>query len=96
MGNQSSGPIINIPASSPPPPPPPPSANLPSIENTNQINVLKCPIGFKLNYHSNSGIVSCKSIPSGFTSIIYEFKSRKNFNVENFSQNTNGKCKARY
>ena len=32
----------------------------------------------------------------GFTSHVYEFKSRKGRNVERFSQNTNGKCKARY
>ena len=41
-----------------------------------------------------------KVIPSNgvanFTSHVYEFKSRKGRNVENFSQNTNGKCKARY
>jgi hypothetical protein len=33
--------------------------------------------------------------PQKFTNV-YEFKSRKGRNVESFSQNTNGKCKARY
>jgi hypothetical protein len=37
----------------------------------------------------------CKAIPAQFTNV-YDSKSKKERKVESFSQNTNGKCKARY
>ena len=33
---------------------------------------------------------------AGFTSNVYDFKSKRERNVESFSQNNNNKCKARY
>ena len=54
-----------------------------------------CPSGYRIV--NNNGFYSCANTErAGFTSNVYEFKSRKDRNVESFSQNTNGKCKARY
>ena len=54
-----------------------------------------CPSGYRIV--DNNGSYSCVNTETaGFTSNVYEFKSRKGRNVESFSQNTNGKCKARY
>ena len=67
-----------------------------TITNT---HTLSCGDGYSVQYDSDTTNVRC--LPngqnaSGFTSHVYEFKSRKGRNVEDFSQNTNGKCKARY
>jgi len=42
-----------------------------------------------------SGYQCTISPTNGFTSNVYDFKSKKERNIENFSQN-NSKCKARY
>ena len=47
------------------------------------------PDGVEIDYYIDNSM-------DNFTSNINRFKSRKGRNVENFSQNTNGKCKARY
>jgi hypothetical protein len=56
----------------------------------------KCPSGYMI--FENNGSYSCVKTPqkAGFTSNVYKFKSRRGRNVENFSQNTNDKCKAKY
>ena len=65
----------------------------PSSEpNTVNIN---CPDGYSYTSVSEAGVITCtRQSQQGFTSNI--LKSRKDHRVENFSQNTNGKCKARY
>jgi len=75
------------------------------------VHTLTCDEGFLVSYEGETGKVSCTPIVTpelsskvdtasnmrqNFTSNVNEFKSRKGRNVENFSQNTNGKCKARY
>jgi hypothetical protein len=69
------------------------------------VHTLTCGDGYVVNYESDTGKVSCirtasdlsdASMKQNFTSNVNEFKSRKGRNVESFSQNTNGKCKARY
>jgi hypothetical protein len=72
------------------------SPNIPKIISGDNIYNITCGPNYKVTTSNANSIVSCTSGTSGFTSIVYEFKSRKNFNVENFSQNTNGKCKIRY
>jgi hypothetical protein len=79
--------------------------DIPSLV-TEQVDVytLRCNINYRVNYEGETGRVTCVPIASdaistmtqNFTSNVNEFKSRKGRNVENFSQNTNGKCKARY
>jgi hypothetical protein len=76
------------------------------------VYTLTCGSGYNVNYESDTGKVSCvradgyleleanpylsTDTKQNFTSNVNEFKSRKGRNVESFSQNTNGKCKARY
>ena len=69
------------------------------------VHTLTCGVGYVVNYESDTGKVTCiqtasdlsdASMNQNFTSNVNEFKSRKGRNVESFSQNTNGKCKARY
>ena len=56
---------------------------------------IQCPTGFSYNGSTPEGGMSCVPI-QGFTSHVYEFKSKRSRTVETFSQNSNGKCKARY
>jgi hypothetical protein len=58
-------------------------------DSNGNIKCSTCPEGYEYND------VSCvKTNPNGFTSNVFEFKSKKERKIENFSQN--GKCKARY
>jgi hypothetical protein len=65
------------------------------------VDPFTCPLNVTPNtvtvLWDGSTAYQCNILPiSGFTSNIYDFKSKKERNIENFSQNTNGKCKARY
>ena len=64
-------------------------------KNVSDIQTISCDEGYSVTSVSDQGVGTC--VPNqAFTSHVYESKSRKGRNVENFSQNTNGKCKARY
>ena len=54
-----------------------------------------CPVGYSFT-SVEDGVMVCTKIQQGFTSHVYELKSKKDRNVENFSQNANSKCKTRY
>ena len=64
------------------------------------ITAIRCPVGYSYTNTTADGVITCtlqqNQQNQAFTSHVYEFKSRKGHNVESFSQNTNGKCKARY
>ena len=55
-----------------------------------------CGPGTKYVLDANNTL-QCETVSSsGFTSTVYDFKSKRERKVENFSQNNNSKCKARY
>jgi hypothetical protein len=55
-----------------------------------------CGPGTKYVLDANNTL-QCETVSSsGFTSNVYDFKSKRERKVENFSQNNNSKCKARY
>jgi len=64
--------------------------------NVQTVVSITCPAGYSYTNATTNGIITCTQQVQHYTSNVYEFKSRKGRNVENFSQNTNGKCKARY
>ena len=95
-----------------PPPPPPHTADITCPEghkyagtsdegitkctgNVDTIVNITCPHGYSYTNATADGVVTCsQQVQQGFTSNVR--KSKKERKVENFSQNTNGKCKARY
>jgi hypothetical protein len=96
----------------PPPPPPPHTADITCPEghkyagtsdegitkctgNVDTTVNITCPDGYSYTNATADGVVTCsQQVQQGFTSNVR--KSRKERKVENFSQNMNGKCKARY
>ena len=67
-----------------------------SCSKENQVSVsLECPTGYTYNGSTTEGGMICAPLQQ-FTSHVYEFKSKRGRTVETFSQNRNGKCKARY
>jgi hypothetical protein len=96
----------------PPPPPAPHTADITcpdghKYEETSDEGIIKCtgnvdtvvnitcPDGYSYTNATADGVVTCtQQVQQGFTSNVR--KSRKERKVENFSQNMNGKCKARY
>jgi hypothetical protein len=79
------------------------------VQNSAAEVTLSCHVNQVSSYNADTKILTCSNpvsntvattattapTPAQFTNV-NGFKSRKSRNVENFSQNTNGKCKARY
>jgi hypothetical protein len=74
------------------------------VQNAATEVTLSCHVNQVASYNTDTKILNCSNPVSStaappaqqkFTNV-NGFKSRKSRNVESFSQNTNGKCKARY
>ena len=65
------------------------------IGNVDTTVNITCPDGYSYTNATADGVIICsQQVKQGFTSNVR--KSRKERKVENFSQNKNNKCKARY